>query len=133
MNRRPENEKTRVRGGANSEHLGSSSYMSAVYRLYGTSQPRYIPKNWRERLPDPSSYYGEHVESLGNPNGSGWAACRCPFHNDKHASASVNLTTGAFRCHGCDAKGDMVSFHQRITGSNFKEAVRDLLGMEAHA
>lgn len=89
----------------------------------------YLPRNWRERLPSPATYYPERLMSLGKPNANGWASCRCPFHDDKHASASANLCTGGFRCHGCDAKGDLVAFHQRITGSSFKEAVRDLLWM----
>lgn len=125
----PTNKKPRVRGGADSEHLGNRSYTNAVIRLYGTKRASYIPKNWRSRLPDPASYYPGQVEALGKPNANGWAPCRCPFHKDQHASASVNLVTGAFRCHGCNSKGDMVTFHRRIIGANFKEAVRDLLGL----
>jgi hypothetical protein len=30
-----------------------------------------------------------------------WAAVRCPFHGDSHASASVNAEGGIFFCHAC--------------------------------
>ena len=52
---------------------------------------------------------------------------RCPFHEDAHASASANLLTGGFRCHACEARGDLVGFHMRRTGLAFKAAVADLL------
>jgi hypothetical protein len=41
------------------------------------------------------------------PGRTGWAACRCflPEHADRHASASVNLTSGAWRCHTCNRTG----------------------------
>ena len=47
-------------------------------------QPR-IPNDWRNRLPDPAGYYPSRLSKLGRPNGEGWAACRCPFHEDTHA------------------------------------------------
>ena len=93
-------------------------------------QPR-IPNDWRNRLPDPAGYYPSRLSKLGRPNGEGWAACRCPFHDDTHASAAVNLKTGAFRCFACDEKGDLPRFHQRITGLGFKAAVCDLLEVRA--
>jgi hypothetical protein len=38
---------------------------------------------------------------------TGWASCRCflPGHKDAHASMSVNLSSGAWRCHGCKTTG----------------------------
>ncbi len=41
---------------------------------------------------------------LGN---TGWAATRCflPGHRDRHASASINLASGAWRCHTCKRTG----------------------------
>ena len=87
-----------------------------------------LPDNWRERLPDPASYYAARLDNLARATGNGWAACRCPFHEDAHASASANLTTGGFRCHACEAHGDLVTFHMRRTGLAFASAVRDLIG-----
>ena len=31
---------------------------------------------------------------------------RCPFHEDRNASASVNPDENVFRCHTCDIGGD---------------------------
>jgi hypothetical protein len=41
------------------------------------------------------------------PGRTGWASCRCflPGHPDRHASASVNLASGAWRCHACKRTG----------------------------
>lgn len=34
--------------------------------------------------------------------GSPWASVRCPFHGpDRSPSASINVKSGTFRCHGC--------------------------------
>ena len=107
-------------------------YLKSLKLLYGMPNDARIiniPDSWRERMPDPANYYAAHLEGLRKPNASGWARCGCPFHEDRNASASANLHRGAFRCHGCGVKGDMIAFHQRITGRNFKEAVRDLLGV----
>lgn len=93
----------------------------------GTQPPR-LPHDWRERLPDPAGYFATQLDDLGRADGKGWAACRCPFHDDAHASASANLLTGGFRCHACEARGDLVGFHMRRTGLAFALAVRDLIG-----
>ena len=60
--------------------------------------------------------------TLGRPNPEGWQAAKCPFHDDKTESLSVNVSlgrSGAFRCHaaGCGAKGDAVSWlvHDGLT------------------
>lgn len=114
--------------GASIEHKGNRAYLATVSALYGTPRPPRLPDNWRERLPDPASYYAERVDNLARAAGDGWAACRCPFHDDAHASASANLITGGFRCHACEARGDLVAFHMRRTGLAFASAVRDLIG-----
>lgn len=88
-----------------------------------------LPANWRERLPDPASYYARHVEKLSRPNALGWAQGRCPFHDDHNASLSVQLAgdRGAWRCFASCGGGDMIGFHTKLTGRTFVEAVRDLL------
>ncbi len=51
----------------------------------------------------------------------GWGPIKCPFHDDQHASASVSRR--AFKCHSCDAKGDIFALWMRIhPGSGFREA-----------
>lgn len=102
--------------------------------LYGpgtrTSSGR-LPQNWRDRLPDPGSYYAQHVERLSKPDATGWAHARCPFHDDRGASLRLHIesTRGHWRCSGDCGHGDLVTFHRRITGSTFVEAVRDLIGL----
>lgn len=110
-----------------------SEHVAGFRALYGKGNSNRLPANWRERLPDPATYYGERVAKLGKPNPEGWAQGRCPLHEDRHESLSVNLsgTRGGWRCFAGCGKGDMVSFHERLTGKPFKEAVRDLLGLRA--
>lgn len=104
----------------------------AGYRaLYGNRNSTRLPDNWRDRLPDPAGYYAEHVVKLGKRNGDGWAQGRCPFHDDRDASLSVNLAglRGCWKCFaGCGA-GDLVAFHMRLRVVPFAEAVRDLVGL----
>ena len=131
MNRHPRNEKPRVRGGAGIERKGSREYLNRVRQLYGGSRARaYLPTDWHQRLPNPASYYAQHVAKLGTPNAKGWAPGLCPFHDDHHPSLSVHVAEGgAFKCMSCGAKGrDVVAFHMRRTGLDFKAAVRDLIG-----
>lgn len=89
-----------------------------------------LPHNWRDRMPDPAIYYGHHVEKIGTANGSGWAQGRCPFHEDRNDSLSVDVssTRGGWKCFAGCGGGDLVSFHMRRTGQEFKDAVRDLMG-----
>jgi len=92
-----------------------------------------LPANWRDRLPDPAAYYADKVAKLGKRNGDGWAQGRCPFHEDRDASLSVNLAglRGCWKCFaGCGA-GDLVAFHMRLRSLPFAEAVRDLVGVRA--
>jgi hypothetical protein len=102
--------------------------------LYGRrDRPGRLPESWRNRLPDPASYYTAHVEKLTPPNAAGWASGRCPFHDDHNASLGVQLrdTRGGWRCHAQCGFGDLIAFHMRRTGLAFADAVRDLLGRRA--
>lgn len=111
----------------------------AGYRaLYGRHNPSgssartlRAPANWRDRLPDPASYYADKVAKLGKRNGAGWAQGRCPFHEDRAASLSVNLAglRGCWKCFAGCGQGDMVAFHMRLRGVQFVEAVRELVGV----
>lgn len=90
-----------------------------------------LPGNWRECLPNPAGYYKQRIESLTPANSAGWAQGRCPFHDDNVASISVQLdgARGNWRCFAGCGTGDMVEFHQRVTGLPFVSAVRDLLAL----
>lgn len=114
-----------------SRPMSGRQTVAALRGLYGRNKSRRLPDDWRDRLPDPASYYGQHVAKLGRPNASGWAQGVCPFHDDHNASLSVNLDGGHFRCFACGEHGDMVTFHRKRTGLQFREAVAELLGVRA--
>ena len=78
----------------------------------------------RELLPDPVTYYSERGFEL---KGRGaWRQTTCPFHADDHPSLYVNVESGGFNCFACGAKGDLLAFHMRAHGLNFREAAKDL-------
>jgi len=52
----------------------------------------------------------------------------CPFHNDKTPSLSVSLEKKIFRCFGCGASGNAITFLRRHKNLPFPEAVRFLAG-----
>jgi DNA primase len=83
-------------------------------------------------LPAPDAYYHGAVENLSRANSTGWAQGRCPFHEDKNASLSVNVTDprGGWRCFAGCGGGDLVGFHMRRTGLDFNHAVRELIGVQ---
>jgi DNA primase len=53
-----------------------------------------------------------------------WACC--PFHQEKSPSFSVSPTKGFYKCFGCDAAGDAITFVREIEGISFVEAVKYL-------
>lgn len=105
-----------------------------AWRVYQSGKPSArLPANWRDRLPDPDTYYRKRIAKLGKAHGNGWAQGQCPFHEDRQASFSVNLIgeRGGWRCFAGCGKGDMVAFHMRVTGHAFADAVRDLMEVRA--
>jgi len=54
----------------------------------------------------------------------------CPFHNEKTPSFSVIPEKSLFKCFGCGASGDAVDFIRKITGCDFKGALKHL-GIES--
>lgn len=48
---------------------------------------------------------------------------RCPFHEDRTPSFTVNDKKGFFHCFGCLAHGDLIAFVTRHTGLGFRKAV----------
>ncbi len=47
---------------------------------------------------------------------------RCPFHEEKTPSFSVDPAAGLWHCFGCGAGGDVFSFLEQIEGISFPEA-----------
>lgn len=50
----------------------------------------------------------------------------CPFHGEKTASFMVNEELGIYKCFGCGAGGDAISFLMEIEGLEFGEALEKL-------
>lgn len=63
-------------------------------------------------------HYGARV-----PTRHGWFSMRCPFHNDRHNSASATRDDNAFCCFACQIKGDGYAIIMSKEGVNFREAV----------
>ena len=53
-----------------------------------------------------------------------WACC--PFHQERTPSFSVSPTKGFYKCFGCGAAGDAITFIREIEGVSFVEAVKYL-------
>lgn len=90
---------------------------------------RCLPARWRKRLPDPETYYRQHIARLGAVDERGWATGLCPFHEDHSPSFGAKLTSrhGGWICYAGCGSGDLIEFHMRRTGMRFCEAVRDLV------
>lgn len=52
--------------------------------------------------------------------------CRCPFHDEKTPSFSVNRDDGVYYCFGCKVHGDAIKFVMHLEGLDFPEALRFL-------
>jgi len=76
----------------------------------------------------------EHV-ALKKSGKNYWGAC--PFHKEKTPSFSVTPDKGIFKCFGCGAGGDAISFLMKINNTSFHETIVDLaqkfgISMPAH-
>ena len=81
-----------------------------------------------ERLPLPAQFWKSELapHRVSRPS-RGWARTTCPLHHGDNPTAfSVNLNTGAFYCHACGAKGDMLSYVMQRDHVDFKTAAMSL-------
>src|SRR3989304_1605687 len=78
---------------------------------------------------DFKAFYQSHVIDL-KENGKAQALGLCPFHDDTHASLSVNLTNGLYNCFACNAKGDVFQFYQDYMKVDFKTALKEITEMQ---
>jgi hypothetical protein len=65
---------------------------------------------------------GEYVP-LRRVGASGRWAGLCPFHQEKTPSFFVNQTRQSYKCFGCEAGGDVISFVMAIEGLTFPLAL----------
>jgi DNA primase len=77
----------------------------------------------RERLPL-DQVIGDYV-SL-RPAGAGRMKGLCPFHEEKTPSFNVNVSLGFYKCFGCGASGDAISFVRELDHLSFADAVEVL-------
>lgn len=113
-----------------------------TYSMYGhdgqagRSRTRDIPSvDYVKALNPPLDYYLRHLTGkLGKGGSKGWFAWNglCPFHADKHpGSVTINLHSGAFKCHACGASaGDVIAFHRKLYGLSFRDTLAQLGGVE---
>lgn len=60
--------------------------------------------------------FSKHVPNFKKDNGDQWRG-NCPFHHEKtpkNKSFSVNVNTGQYFCHSCDAKGNDFDFAKKF-------------------
>jgi len=53
---------------------------------------------------------------------------RCPFHEDKKPSLSVDAIKGLWHCFGCGAGGDVLGFLSKIEGKSLPTLLQELKG-----
>jgi DNA primase len=67
---------------------------------------------------------GDHVQLRGA--GAGRMKGLCPFHEEKTPSFTVNTTLGFYKCFGCGASGDVITFVRETEHLDFADAVEVL-------
>jgi hypothetical protein len=78
----------------------------------------------RGKLPHPRWYYARQFPLMTCHHRSSWIGVLCCFHDESSPSLRINLDSGGFICFGCGIKGgDVVAFHQRRYGLNFRQTV----------
>lgn len=90
------------------------------------SASHYTRKFNRNLLPDPVEFYPRELDKL-KLTSDNWVMACCPFHDDNHASLSVSLQSGGFKCFACgESGGSVLDFTMQLTGASFVEAVTEL-------
>ena len=85
---------------------------------------RISKENVLSRL-DQAGYFASEVEGLVHLKGDEHQAL-CPFHKDSNPSLSINVATGKWFCHGCNAKGDLFTFYMKKHSVTFQTAISEL-------
>lgn len=70
----------------------------------------------------------ELAESLGlEPKKIGYNYfVKCPLHDDKNESLSINPLKNLWQCFGCGAGGDSISLYMKVKNKSFTETIADL-------
>ena len=51
---------------------------------------------------------------------------RCPFHDDKTPSFSINIEKGTYHCFGCGARGDIINLYAKLNNITDAEAIKEM-------
>src|SRR3990167_7254262 len=51
---------------------------------------------------------------------------KCPFHKERTPSFHVSAERGTYKCFGCGEGGDIFSFVQKMEGTDFPTALKQL-------
>jgi hypothetical protein len=80
----------------------------------------------REKLPHPVSYYEALGLTLRGPRSAEWKTTECRFHGGSD-SMRIKVSTGAFVCMACGARGaDVLAYERAVYGIGFFEAAKRL-------
>jgi len=71
------------------------------------------------------SFYAKYFDQHKRQANGEWKV-KCPFHEDKTPSMSINMQTGMFNCFGCGKKGSAFDFFMAKHGVSFPEAVAQM-------
>lgn len=52
--------------------------------------------------------------------------CKCPFHDDKDPSMSINTSLGIYKCFSCNKGGNAISFVMEYEAITFPEAIKKI-------
>ena len=74
---------------------------------------------WRHPIGPVLAHYGADQPE----ERTGWQKLRCPFHDDSHASATVNTDDNVFVCFACGVKGNTYKIISLQEGVTYREAI----------
>ena len=125
---------------------GSNSFTHVTKGIASMAQyVRFDEVKSRVSMHDVLAHYGLMEGTTEKPSKHGIELrLRCPFHEDKTPSLSINAETGKFHCFGCHAKGgdifDFVVSKEGIAGSDRTKSrrqaallIQDWFGSEPNA
>ena len=99
--------------------LGGCGTGSGSHRQEAETEGHPIPENEKLSIAAVLEYYG----ATSVPEGGRWRPIRCPLHDDRNPSASVNTMTERFRCFSCDFNGDALDLIQLREGFDYTRSV----------
>lgn len=67
-------------------------------------------------------FFQEYLDFTSGVQENGFTSCRCPFHDDTHPSAGVDIEKGVFYCHACALSLSAARFLAKIEDLTYQEA-----------